>query len=382
MGCTMNILYVYRAAATRDSGAGIHVREVVWNLALKNTVVLLADKVDPLNHENVTEIPMNIPKGKGITGILTIPYLFYTLVRVVSKNRIDIIYCRDIFSSFCAIFIKKLWEIPVIYEVNGILSDESRARGSGRARIFFTRIFEYVVFKNPDVFICVTEEIKKIIEKEHRKKKVYFVANGANTTLFKPIENAKELLGFDEAVHYVVYVGSFAPWQGVDVLIRAAAEVVQTVSPVTILLVGGDGEKELRDLVNDLNLKDTVIFTGKIPHADVPLYINSSDVCVTPKRPLVSGYSPLKLYEYMACGKPVVASRIKGFEAVETVRAGILVEPENPHDLSQALVYLLTLDDLRERMGKNGRAHVLENHSWAKVAERIDRICRETIGEE
>jgi starch synthase len=381
MGCIMNILYLYRGAATQSSGAGIHVREVVKNLARKNKVLLLADQADPVNHENVTEISMNIPKKKGTTYIYTILYLLYNLVRAASKSSIDIVYCRDIFSSSCAILLKKLWKIPFVYEVNGILSDESRIRGSSRVDIFFTRILEYIIFTNSDVFICVTEEIKKAIEEKYRNKKAYFVPNGANTTLFKPIENAAKLLGFDETAHYVVYVGSFAAWQGVDILIGAAAEVVQAVPNVRILLVGADGEKELLDMVTDLNLTDAVIFTGKVAHPDVPLYMNVGDVCVTPKRPLLSGYSPLKLYEYMACGKPVVASRIKGFEIVETVRAGILVEPENPVELSKTIVHLLRSEDLRKEMGKNGRAYVVENHSWVNVSEKIEEICLSIIHE-
>jgi len=73
----------------------------------------------------------------------------------------------------------------------------------------------------------------------------------------------------------------------------------------------------------------------------VPEYINASNVCVVPKIPLKSGHSPLKLYEYMACGKPVVASRISGFEILEQNNAGILVEPENPEKLAKAILKLL-----------------------------------------
>ena len=379
MGCIMNILYFYRGAATQDTGAGIHVQEVVKNLARKNKVLLLADQAGSVNHENVTEISMNIPKKKGATYLYTFCYLLYNLVRAASKSSIDIVYCRDIFSSSCAILLKKLWKIPFVYEVNGILSDESRVRGSRGINIFLTRLLEYIIFTNSDVFICVTEEIKRTIEEKYRNKKAYVVPNGANTTLFKPIENAAKLLGFDETAYYVVYVGSFAAWQGVDILIKAAADVVQAVPNVKILLVGADGEKELLDMVTDLNLTDTVVFTGRVAHPDVPLYMNVGDVCVTPKRPLLSGYSPLKLYEYMACGKPVVASRIRGFEIVETVRAGILVEPEEPVELSEALVHLLRSEDLRKEMGKNGRAYVVEHHSWVNVSEKIEKICLSII---
>ena len=375
----MNILYIYRGSVNQLSGAGIHVGEVIRNLAQKNTVTLLVDEGDSFPGTQVTVIPMNIPRIKKLSFIMEISYLIFNTLKVACKINMDIIYCRDAVSCLCAILLNRIKKAPFIFEVNGILSDESRIRKSGRVSIALTRIFEHIIFTNSDTLICVTETLKRVIG-ERYKKRVYFVPNGANTDLFRPIKDARKRLNLDEQVFYIGYVGSFAPWQGIDILVEAGAEVVKTFSNVKILLAGAHNEK-IVNKVRNLHMQDNVIFAGRIPHAEVPLYINASHICVTPKRPLQSGYSPLKLYEYMACGKPVIASRLEGFEILEKVNAGILVEPENSTALAKALITLYQSEEQRMEMGKNGREYVTTYHSWAKISQEIEDICLRTIAE-
>ncbi len=143
----------------------------------------------------------------------------------------------------------------------------------------------------------------------------------------------------------------------------------------------GQMKEELVELVDKTGVSDKFIFTGTVPYEEVPKYINASDVCVVPKRPLKSGYSPLKLYEYMACGEPIVASRISGFEILEQQNAGILVEPENPEELAKAIIKLLKDEKLREEMGKNGREYVVKHHSWESVARKVAEVCESAIRE-
>jgi glycosyltransferase involved in cell wall biosynthesis len=108
-----------------------------------------------------------------------------------------------------------------------------------------------------------------------------------------------------------------------------------------------------------------------VPYTKVPLYINASDVCVAPKIPLTSGYSPLKLCEYLACEKPVIASDVSGFEILTEFNMGLLVPPEDEISLAQALIKLLDNPDLGRTMGRNGRNYVVENRTWEKSASKI-----------
>ncbi len=195
-------------------------------------------------------------------------------------------------------------------------------------------------------------------------------------------EKVKEGLNLDRSIHYVCFVGNLAPWQGVEYLIMASPLILKEV-PNTRFLIIGDGvmKKKLVEMVKELNLDNNFIFTGAVDYELVPKYINASDVCVAPKRPLKSGYSPLKLYEYIACGKPIVASRISGFEILEQQKAGILVEPENPLELAKAVLKFLKDEKIREEMGKNGREYVVEYHSWEVVARRVAEVCEDAFRE-
>ena len=141
-------------------------------------------------------------------------------------------------------------------------------------------------------------------------------------------------------------------------------------------------KEELIELAEQLDVSDKVIFMGMVPYQRVPLYINASDVCAAPfvkVRNERSGVSPLKLCEYLACRKPVVASKLSGLEILEQNNTGILVKPENPEALANAIIRLLQNSDCRNQMGENGRRYVVENRSWESVAKRVAEVCEQNL---
>ena len=133
-------------------------------------------------------------------------------------------------------------------------------------------------------------------------------------------------------------------------------------------------------LCKELGVEDRFIFTGVIAYDRVPLYINASDICTAPfifARNAKIGLSPLKLYEYMACGKPVVASNISGVsDVIEASGGGISVLPENLDALADGILKLLENPDLRLKMGSKGLSYVTENYSWYSVAKKVNEVCK------
>lgn len=93
------------------------------------------------------------------------------------------------------------------------------------------------------------------------------------------------------------------------------------------------------------------------------------------------GLSPLKLCEYLACGKPVIASRISGLEVLEEENCGFLVNPEDPQALAIRIIELLRNPELRHKMGENGRKYVVENRSWESVAKKVAQVCEDAVQE-
>jgi glycosyltransferase involved in cell wall biosynthesis len=169
-------------------------------------------------------------------------------------------------------------------------------------------------------------------------------------------------------------------WQGVDCLIKGMPLILARHPGALLLIVGnGPAKQELIALAEQAGVSDSVIFTGSVPYPEVPLYMNAADICTSLKVELRSGYSPLKLYEYMACGKPVIASRVSGFEVVENSGSGVLVEPNDYQAFAAAIIRLLDDRALRASIGVKARQYVVENHSWDSVARRVAGVFKSVV---
>ena len=111
-----------------------------------------------------------------------------------------------------------------------------------------------------------------------------------------------------------------------------------------------------------------------VPYRDVPLYINASNICVAPfaaNRDEKVGLSPLKIHEYMACGKPVIGSNLPPTSRYVGDARGILVDPTSIDEIANAMIYLLEHPEEAKRMGENGRRAVKEKYNWGKMEERL-----------
>jgi glycosyltransferase involved in cell wall biosynthesis len=293
----------------------------------------------------------------------------------------------------------------LVYELNGIPEDESsliksrsaeeksllKRRTGGLSRYFSSAKsrLKILILKKAldfsDKIIAVTPGIKANLVSAYQipGEKITVVPNGANTSLFKPLEQdaCRKSLGLDPETLYVCFVGNLAPWQGVEYLVKAAPSILSRYPECRFLIVGdGVMKNELLNLSLELGIEDKFIFTGVVPYDRVPVYINASDVCAAPfilARNAKIGLSPLKLYEYMACGKPVVASDISGVaDALEASKGGLPVPSENPEALAEAISKLLENPELRADMGSKGLSYVTENYSWYSVAKQVDGVCK------
>jgi glycosyltransferase involved in cell wall biosynthesis len=310
--------------------------------------------------------------------------LLFTLLHHCITKKPDIFYVRHFSFAFTPLLISKIFSIPYLLEVNGIILDEFKNQKLCIPYFLFRpiqKLNETINYSNTKRIIVVTSQIKKRLMELYNlpNKKIFVIENGANTELFRPIDQkeAKHKLILNEENQYICFVGNLVYWQGVEYLIKSAPMVLKEIPNVRFLIIGDGAMKEnLIQLAKNLNVYDNFLFIGWIQYEQVPEYVSACDVCVATKKPMSSGYSPLKLYEYMACGRPVVASRLPGFEILESSRSGLLVAPENPEELSNALIKLLKNASLREEMGRNARECVVKNHSWESVAKKVSDVCK------
>jgi glycosyltransferase involved in cell wall biosynthesis len=381
----MNILFIApNVCMDNSTGDVIHVTELANSFSKLGHDVFLIARLSK-SQNNCFNFLFNFRSIESITyRRLWIPHVmisaFFSTLSLLISKKIDLIYERHHVFGI-GVILGKIFRIPTTVEVNGIVIEEMKILDSfNPLTINLARVIESFTLRNAIYVVSVTEGIKKYLKENYRidSNRIFTISNGVNTDLFKQIDNTKEVLNLNPQFNYVLFVGSLVDWQGVDTLIKASPLVLKDM-PKTRFLIVGDGPMKVSymDLVTQITVSEKFSFIGTVPHELVPLYINASDICVVPKKPLESGYSPLKLYEYMACGKPVVASNIPGFEILSESNSGLLFEPENPKELANTILKLLHDERLRIKMGNNA-LDISKNNSWNKVAQHVLEMPKKT----
>jgi len=211
--------------------------------------------------------------------------------------------------------------------------------------------------------------------------KIAVMPSGADLDLFRPMDKieCRTNLELDPSLLYVGFVGSFHADQGIDYLIDAAPSILSRNNDVRFLLVGdGPMSGPWRKRVEEMGLGEAFIFSGQVEYRSVPEYIGAMDVCVAPHRPSTNQASPVKLFDYMACRRPVVASDIEVVrEIVGGCDCAVLVEPADPDDLSDGVIALLDDEGMGDSMADRGLRHVVDNYNRKKIADDLIMIINE-----
>jgi glycosyltransferase involved in cell wall biosynthesis len=183
--------------------------------------------------------------------------------------------------------------------------------------------------------------------------------------------------GIAEDSIVIGFVGTFGPWHGAPVLARAFVSDAQRVQNIHLLLVGDGNEREATsELVKEGGLDARMTMTGHVPPWEIPGYLDACDILVAPHVPLADDAeffgSPTKLFEYMAAGKAIVASRLGQIgDVLEHGSTAWMVEPGSVEDLADALLSVATAPELRHELGTNARRQAIEHHSWQLNARRL-----------
>jgi len=387
------IFLVYYSSFTTKSGSNVHILELLSNLKKYTDVVLFAPGQKGIERvfSGIKYVPV-IDNKYLVQPSYEIMLSFYLLYSCI-KSRPEILYLRQNSFPFFPIAICKIFKISSLVEVNGLVMDELSV--SPDSKSFAYRVFSYLALRSErfnyrycDRIVSVTDRLKDELVRLYSvpAEKIIVINNGANTDIFKPMDQgqARDILKLDDSKKYVCFVGHLAAWQGVEFLIYSAPYILEKCPDVRFLVVGdGVMKNKLLETASEIGVTDKFTFTGRIPYESVPVYINAADVCVAPfikDRNSKIGLSALKTYEYLACGKPIVASNIPGVkDLIDLSGGGISVPSENPEELANAVVKLISDQEMRNIMGEQGRKYVFENHSWDGVARKILDICHEII---
>jgi glycosyltransferase involved in cell wall biosynthesis len=284
----------------------------------------------------------------------------------------DLVYERYSLWSFTAMEYARSVGIPGLLEVNAPLIEEQEKHRGLSDRASAERVAERV-FSAATALIAVSEEIKTYLEGYPRVgQRVHVIPNGVNPDRFR--SNIKPSSPASAGTFTVGFVGTLKPWHGLPVLVEAFDRLHQQRSDTRLLIVGDGPERE--NLVADLSargLLDAAHFTGAVAPSEIPGLLASMTVAVAPYPAQTDFYfSPLKVYEYMAAGLPVVASDIGQLKSlIEDEANGLLVPPGDSVALATALDRLRQDSNLATRLGQAAPKAMMQNHTWDAVTQRI-----------
>jgi glycosyltransferase involved in cell wall biosynthesis len=355
-------------------GSSIHVQEILYAFIRFGAQVKLF----------ATTIGGKTPPGLENMEVYSLPNFSGDREEfVVSSNRImketleqaghlDLVYERYSLWSFSAMEYAKSLYIPGLLEVNSPLIEEQ----AKYRRLPNRTLAEYTtkhVFQTASLLIAVSNEIAAYL---HRfpctHDKVQVVPNGVNVNRFP--ENLRATNRRFAETFTVGFIGTIKPWHGLPILVEAFDYLRDRVQNVRLVIVGdGPGYHELVKNLEDKNLLHSTEITGAVSPSEVPGLLSSMDVAVAPYPRLEHFYfSPLKVYEYMAAGLPVITSRIGQLvELIHDGVNGILVTPGDPLALAAALEKLYSDPKLCKRLGKMARQTMIDSHTWDAIVYHI-----------
>lgn len=237
--------------------------------------------------------------------------------------------------------------------------------------------------------ICVSEPAKEHLVTSWGvdEEKIQVMPNGVDVERFGDQydpQQARAELGFGTEP-IIGFVGSFQLWHGLDLLVESFNQILRDYPGSRLLLVGdGPARPIVERLAQKCGVSQHITITGLIPQERIPQILAAVDVAVIPypQLPKEMWFSPLKLYEYMAAGKAIVASRAGQIAAViQDGRTGLLVKPGDAGELAQAIRRLLHDPAERVFLGENASRQAFERHSWESYIKRLEDIYYSVLSE-
>jgi PEP-CTERM/exosortase A-associated glycosyltransferase len=298
------------------------------------------------------------------------------LQTVAEKVRPDILHAHSpVLNAIPALRVGKRLGIPVVYEVRAFWEDAAVDLGStaeGSARYRFTRWLETRAMRSANHVFTICEGLRSdIVARGIASSKVTVIPNAVDIDAFDPggVPDAqlKSQLGLTGKT-VLGFIGSFYAYEGLDLLLDALPRILQLLPDVRVLLVGGGPQDEaLKAQAQALGISDKIVFTGRVPHAQVQRYYDLIDVLTYPRHSmrLTELVTPLKPLEAMAQGRVLVASDVGGHkELIRHGETGMLFKAGSAESLADTVVKLVGAQDTWPRLRGAGRHFVETERNW------------------
>jgi glycosyltransferase involved in cell wall biosynthesis len=241
-------------------------------------------------------------------------FLFFKALWMLLTGKYDFIHTHEE-GCFIGILARKIWRIPHLYDMHSSLPEQFTNFEYTKSR-FVVKVFtwlEHLTLKNADIIITICPHLSGVVKSVVPEKEPYLVENTFTEEEQDPCpeseaQSLRNDLGIGNAP-MILYAGTFEAYQGLDILVEAAAEVLKERPEVHFVLVGGNPAQveEIRQFVREHKINNHVHLTGNLSPARIPCFIAACTALVSVRKQGVN--TPLKIYSYMKSGKPIVATR-------------------------------------------------------------------------
>lgn len=356
------LIYLCLQVTKEGQASHAHVHEIINGLRKMNWEISLYEP----SYVKMKEKP-------GISRRL-LEFIKVQISLLLNMNQIkpNAIYIRNHFATFPTALWARMTGNFIVQEVNGPYEDLFIAWPWTRNLASLFKWLIRVQLKWANAVIVVTPQLEKWVQVETRQQHIYVVPNAANSEIFYPDAETK----YQDFNEYVVFFGALARWQGIETLLKAVSNS-QWPSDVNLLIVGDGDQREIVEKASAINSK--IFYLGFVPYSEVPGIVANSIAGLSPMNNeggrSVTGLYPLKLFETMACGVPVIVTDFPGqADLVKQYDCGIVVPAERPEEIAKAVAYLYHNKTIAFDMGRRGRKAIEELHSWKNRAEDTNKV--------
>jgi len=294
--------------------------------------------------------------------------------KIVKENKIDIIWLYGLASNgIQSVKVAKEFNLPIIQRQLDVSHELVRVPLLKQ----LTKKCEKFVTSNVSKVLCSARPlIDYTIEMGAKEKNVEYFPLGFDPQTFKPMAKDQHLahkLGISDNDKVILFVGTIYEFSGLENIIQNFETIKSKVKEIKFLIIGGGPNFEkIKSLVNKKKLKSDVILTNFKPQHEIPKFISLADVCINSFEinKITDRIIPIKILEYLACGKPVLSTPLKGtIDLLPKEDFGIIYSPYD--SFVENLSELLTNTEKLEELGNQGLDYVVKNHDWNILAESL-----------
>jgi glycosyltransferase involved in cell wall biosynthesis len=359
-----------------DGASGLAGAEKLAVMVTKNLDPARFDRVLCATRGDLAPAIVSELEAAGVQLVLlrrTSPFEIWTwwpLIALLRRNKVDVIHAHKFGSNVWAVVLGDALRVPVV-----IAHEHSWAYEGDLLRVFLDR---ELIARRVSVFLAVSDQDRRRMLAVERidPRVVRLMPNGIpDVTIGDPAAVRREL-GIGPEAPVIGSVGGLRSPKAYDVLIRATALLTGEFPEIRTVIAGrGEEETSLRSLVAELGLENRVELLG--PRRDVPDVLAAIDVAVSSS---VSEGSPLAVMEFMAAGKPIVATRVGGVpDLIEDRVHGLLVEPRDAEGLASAVSELLRDPELRSTVAANARERQRHEFTLDALVDRVELLYEELV---